>query len=83
MALERIESFCEAINSIYKPGCKVTIFSDGRVFSDLVGVDDKLVNGYGEVCQCYCISISIIVAQRISSLLIPIILLSYDCICLT
>ena len=31
----------------YPPGARITICSDGRVFSDLVGVCDKDVTNYG------------------------------------
>jgi len=48
LALKRLGQFCEDISAIYQPGCHLVIFSDGRVFSDLVGVNDKLVSEYGE-----------------------------------
>ncbi|KAF1783623.1 Pyoverdine biosynthesis [Phytophthora cactorum] len=35
LALARLEKFCTSIEEVYPVGCKVTIFSDGRVFGDL------------------------------------------------
>lgn len=37
----------DQIREIYAPGAKVTICSDGRVFSDLVAVTDENVTLYG------------------------------------
>ncbi|GLE01519.1 hypothetical protein PINS_up010349 [Pythium insidiosum] len=38
IALARLDAFCASIESVYPRGCHVTIFSDGRVFNDLLGV---------------------------------------------
>lgn len=46
LALQSIQKICEKIAEIYKPGAKVVICSDGRVFSDLVCVSDTAVNAY-------------------------------------
>ncbi|KAI8161913.1 hypothetical protein K4K49_004785 [Colletotrichum sp. SAR 10_70] len=48
LALERLHSFVEEIESIYQPGAKLWIISDGHVFSDCIGVDDADVDTYGE-----------------------------------
>ncbi|RLN96738.1 hypothetical protein BBJ28_00024030, partial [Nothophytophthora sp. Chile5] len=39
LAMERLENFCAQVEEVYSPGCKMVIFSDGRVFNDLLGVD--------------------------------------------
>ncbi|KAL3665183.1 hypothetical protein V7S43_009812 [Phytophthora oleae] len=36
--MERLERFCCDVEEVYAPGCKMIIFSDGRVFNDLLGV---------------------------------------------
>ncbi|RYP65008.1 hypothetical protein DL771_008505 [Monosporascus sp. 5C6A] len=46
LALEHLHSFVEAIESIYEPGAKLWIVSDGHVFSDCIGVDDEMVDRY-------------------------------------
>lgn len=48
IALGFLEGVCEEIKSIYPPGARITICSDGRVFSDLVGVSDADVTEYGQ-----------------------------------
>ncbi|KAL0943934.1 pyoverdine dityrosine biosynthesis protein [Colletotrichum truncatum] len=48
LALERLHSFVEQVEEIYKPGAKLWIISDGHVFSDCIGVDDADVDAYGE-----------------------------------
>lgn len=47
LALVFLEGVCREIKEFYPPGARVTICSDGRVFSDLVGVSDADVTGYG------------------------------------
>lgn len=46
LSLRFLQERCEAIRQRYAPGAKLTICSDGRVFSDLVGVDDSDVTAY-------------------------------------
>ncbi|KAG3055088.1 hypothetical protein PI125_g25762, partial [Phytophthora idaei] len=46
LALARLEKFCTSIEEVYPVGCKVTIFSDGRVFGDLVGVPPENIRAY-------------------------------------
>jgi pyoverdine/dityrosine biosynthesis protein Dit1/AcrR family transcriptional regulator len=47
LALKHLEKVCGEIADLYSPGARITICSDGRVFSDLVGVSDKDVTEYG------------------------------------
>ncbi|KYK57098.1 Pyoverdine biosynthesis [Drechmeria coniospora] len=47
IALSNLHDFIQAIESIYPPGAKLWIISDGHVFSDCIGVDDAVVDGYG------------------------------------
>src|SRR5690606_306323 len=46
LALEGLQNICAQISSIYKPGAKIIICSDGRVFSDVVNVSDETINNY-------------------------------------
>ena len=46
-ALIFLAEVCEQIRNIYPPGVRITICSDGHVFSDLVGVSDPDVTVYG------------------------------------
>jgi pyoverdine/dityrosine biosynthesis protein Dit1 len=39
LGLARLQDLCDQIRAVYAPGAHVTICSDGRVFSDLVGSD--------------------------------------------
>lgn len=47
-ALIYLENICEEICWVYEPGVRLTISSDGHVFSDLVGVSDEDVSAYGK-----------------------------------
>ncbi len=47
LALGFLEGVCREIKEFYAPGARMTICSDGRVFSDLVGVADADVTEYG------------------------------------
>jgi pyoverdine/dityrosine biosynthesis protein Dit1/AcrR family transcriptional regulator len=47
IALTFLQRICNELKEIYPPGVRITICSDGRVFSDLVGVSDKNVTEYG------------------------------------
>ncbi|CAF0923176.1 unnamed protein product, partial [Rotaria sordida] len=40
-ALEYLNRICEEINFLYEYGCDLVIWSDGRVFNDLIGVSDS------------------------------------------
>lgn len=46
IALSFLEKVCGEIGNLYSPGAKITICSDGRVFSDLVAVRDEDVSAY-------------------------------------
>jgi pyoverdine/dityrosine biosynthesis protein Dit1 len=46
IALEFLQSCCDEIRRQYPPGARVTICSDGHVFSDMVGVTDEEVSRY-------------------------------------
>ena len=46
MALMNLERICKEIARIYRPGAFVTICSDGRVFSEIVGVADNTITAY-------------------------------------
>jgi pyoverdine/dityrosine biosynthesis protein Dit1/AcrR family transcriptional regulator len=48
LGLHFLDELCGEIRKIYSPGARITICSDGMVFSDLVGVTDAHVNSYGE-----------------------------------
>ncbi|HEX8336373.1 MAG TPA: L-tyrosine/L-tryptophan isonitrile synthase family protein, partial [Pyrinomonadaceae bacterium] len=47
LALGFLEGVCREIKEFYPPGARVTVCSDGRVFSDLVGVREADVTEYG------------------------------------
>jgi pyoverdine/dityrosine biosynthesis protein Dit1/AcrR family transcriptional regulator len=47
LALNFLQQTCDEIADLYSPGARITICSDGRVFSDLVGVSDEDVTNYG------------------------------------
>jgi pyoverdine/dityrosine biosynthesis protein Dit1 len=48
ISLEHLNRLCESIRQLYSPGAKITICSDGRVFSDCVGVSDEDVSHYAQ-----------------------------------
>jgi pyoverdine/dityrosine biosynthesis protein Dit1 len=48
LALQNLNRMCEEISGHYAPGAEVIICSDGRVFSDVVGVSDELITAYAE-----------------------------------
>ncbi|KAF7596209.1 hypothetical protein BBP40_002741 [Aspergillus hancockii] len=47
IALRRLQNFVQKIENIYPPGARILIVSDGHVFSDCIGVDDRTVDQYG------------------------------------
>ncbi len=47
ISLKFLQYLCSQIQDIYPPGAKLTICSDGRVFSDIVSVSDEDVTAYG------------------------------------
>jgi pyoverdine/dityrosine biosynthesis protein Dit1 len=48
LAIDHLRRVCDEVAAIYPPGARITICSDGRVFSDLVGVTDDDVTAYGD-----------------------------------
>ena len=46
LGIKRLENICKKIETIYPPGGKVVICSDGRVFSDLFQVREENVTAY-------------------------------------
>lgn len=46
LAIEFLQSFCEHVGHIYPPGARITICSDGHVFSDVLGIPDDDVTHY-------------------------------------
>lgn len=46
IALLSLQSMCEDIARVYKPGAEITICADGRLFADLVQVSDEEVTAY-------------------------------------
>jgi pyoverdine/dityrosine biosynthesis protein Dit1 len=48
LSLQFLDNLCAEIRKIHGPGARITICSDGLVFSDLVGVTDADVNNYAE-----------------------------------
>ncbi len=48
LALSALNELCKKITEVYEPGAEVIICSDGRVFSDVVMVDDETIDQYSE-----------------------------------
>ncbi len=48
LALQNLNHMCGEITGSYGPGAEVVICSDGRVFSDVVGVPDEHITAYAE-----------------------------------
>lgn len=48
LGLSPLQDLCHRVREIHAPGAKVTICSDGRVFSDLVRVNEDDVDAYRE-----------------------------------
>lgn len=48
LALKSLNHMCGEITGHYAPGAEVIICSDGRVFSDVVGVPDEHITAYAE-----------------------------------
>lgn len=46
VALKGLQDLCEKISSLYTPGARIIICSDGRVFSEVVKVSDEEINLY-------------------------------------
>jgi pyoverdine/dityrosine biosynthesis protein Dit1 len=48
LALRYLERVCDELATLHPPGVRMTICSDGYVFSDLVSVTDNQVSDYGQ-----------------------------------
>jgi pyoverdine/dityrosine biosynthesis protein Dit1 len=46
LSLEFLQSICQQIQTIYAPGARVILCSDGRVFNDVIGILDDDVTHY-------------------------------------
>ncbi|MGB3438166.1 MAG: isocyanide synthase family protein [Actinophytocola sp.] len=46
LAIGFLESFCDQLSHVYPPGARITICSDGHVFSDVLGIPDDDVLEY-------------------------------------
>lgn len=51
MALKTLCNFALCVKEVYPPGMVIWVVSDGHVFSDCIGVDDTVVNKYGEALK--------------------------------
>ncbi len=48
LAIGFLQSFCEHVSYFYPPGARISICSDGHVFSDILGIPDEDVSDYRE-----------------------------------
>lgn len=46
LALEFLQDLCTRVSHLYSPGARVILCSDGRVFSDIIGMNEKDVSSY-------------------------------------
>lgn len=51
LALESLNNLCKEIGHIYPKGARITICSDGHVFSDLVGISEQHVKKYRTILE--------------------------------
>lgn len=51
--LENLNILCNKIAGVYPPGARITICSDGHVFSDLIRIPDEDVTAYGQYLRQY------------------------------
>ncbi|MDJ0573029.1 MAG: L-tyrosine/L-tryptophan isonitrile synthase family protein [Pleurocapsa sp. MO_192.B19] len=51
IALRTLDNFCEQVRKFYPPGCQLTIFSDGTIFSDIIGVPEEAQQSYNIALQ--------------------------------
>ena len=52
-ALEYLNSVCREISLIYSPGCELRLWSDGRIFADLIGVPREDITRYESLLRSY------------------------------
>lgn len=55
-ALKYLNDLCQEISSFYSFGCELTIWSDGRVFEDLIGVSKEEICQYESLLKSYSLS---------------------------
>ncbi|THC88914.1 hypothetical protein EYZ11_011643 [Aspergillus tanneri] len=48
VALKRMNTICEEMGRVYKPGAELLVISDGLVYNDLLTIPDRDVWAYGE-----------------------------------
>ncbi len=46
LSLKFLNNLCERVKEYYKPGAKIILCSDGRVFSDVVGIKESDITSY-------------------------------------
>jgi len=46
LALQFLQQLCDQIKNVYAPGAKIILCSDGRVFSDIIGMHENNVTDY-------------------------------------
>ena len=51
LALKNLQQLCERLHEVYEQKVELVICSDGRVFSDIVGVDDATIDQYNQGIQ--------------------------------
>jgi pyoverdine/dityrosine biosynthesis protein Dit1 len=51
LSLSFLNELCQRIQRFYEPGAKLTICSDGRVFGDLIRVNDRDISAYQKALQ--------------------------------
>lgn len=49
VAFRNFRDFHQRVKAEYAPGARITVVSDGFIFNDLMGADDKIVDSYHEV----------------------------------
>jgi pyoverdine/dityrosine biosynthesis protein Dit1 len=62
LALLYLQAMCDEVRAVHAPGLRVTLCSDGHVFSDLVGVPDHDVTRYGHEVR------ALLACRRLASL---------------
>ncbi|RWA11645.1 hypothetical protein EKO27_g3464 [Xylaria grammica] len=55
LALDRLNTMCRRIQSIYPPGAQVTIISDGITYNDLLCISDQDTWAYGEALRAMAV----------------------------
>lgn len=57
-ALEYLNNICREISCLYEPGCHLRIWSDGRVFGDLIGVSSEDIANYECLLKYYSMTMT-------------------------